>query len=68
MENFREFYEQQTDVVIREDALSRYAARFVKEQGAEYTNSIAPLQFPLQFPSLQEELNLLVLKELLMVR
>lgn len=67
MENFQDFYEQQKDVVIQEDALNRYAAHFVKEQGGDYTASTAPLQFPLQFPSLQEEVNLLALKELLMV-
>lgn len=67
MENFREFYEQQKDVEIRDDAMSQYAARFIKEQWDKYINSIAPLQFPLQFPSLQEEVNLLALKELLMV-
>ena len=69
MDNFVEFYKQQADVVIREEELSRFAARFASDAvlSEEFTASTRPLQFPLQFPSLQEEINLLALKELLMV-
>jgi hypothetical protein len=67
MDDFRDFYGQQTDVVIQEEAINKYAAHFLNEHAGEYVHSTAPLQFPLQFPSLQEEVNLLALKELLMV-
>ena len=67
MDDFRDFYGQQTDVLISDQAIEEYATRFLKEHAAEYITSTLPLQFPLQFPSLQEEVNLLALKELLMV-
>lgn len=67
MDAFQEFYKQQTDVVIHEEAIEKYADRFINEHVAEFLESSSPLQFPLQFPSLQEEVNLVALKELLMV-
>ena len=67
MDDFCDFYRQQTDVVIQVEAIEKYAAYFIKEHTAEFIKSTTPLQFPLQFPSLQEEINLLALKELLMV-
>ena len=67
MEDFIEFYKQQADVIIHEEAISNFALKFIEEHTLAYNNYIEPVQFPLQFPSIQEEFNLVAMKELLMV-